>query len=365
MTSPTDQDEREGLPSASEWARLELCPPSYQLSRRARELGQEAHSEPNKFSAKGDKIHQWLQGVPGVELSESELMHAQFLRGLANGSVLRIFGPGPVTELREHRMWFQPNGVKQASGKADYVVYSGAVGLIIDYKTGWSPIDAEESRQLGVLACLLGAEIRYLKEIICQIVSKDGISEARFDRAALREIWLDMVTTVKRLHDPQVHYNPSPEACKYCPAAIICPALAAVFTEESLPAHGEKLPDGEGAAALLNNLSLAEARIAEIRAYYTRKLEADSSYTIPGWHLAAGSPSREILDWEKAHAILSQVLPPEALNGASSFRLGELERALAKAMGITQDKAKEELNKLLGNCIGYRAAKKPTLRRTD
>jgi hypothetical protein len=96
--------ERENLPSASAWARYEKCPGSYQLSLKAREIGQEAFAEPSEAAARGLRIHRALAGEQ-VDLSASEKETVQFLNDLSSSEIKRIFGDAEVKIQHEVRVW--------------------------------------------------------------------------------------------------------------------------------------------------------------------------------------------------------------------------------------------------------------------
>jgi hypothetical protein len=98
------RDERQGLPSASNWRRHELCPGSWQLAQEARNLGQEAHTE-NEAAERGTRIHAFLAGNE-IKLGASEQQTADFLQERMQEQIKRIFGDQPFTEVKEKRFWF-------------------------------------------------------------------------------------------------------------------------------------------------------------------------------------------------------------------------------------------------------------------
>jgi hypothetical protein len=100
-----EPDERLGQPSASSFARYQLCPGSFGLEQEARRLNQLAHVA-SKDSERGTKIHAWLEGQE-VELTEEELTTAQNLKDRANEQIQRLFGDNPYNELREKRIWLR------------------------------------------------------------------------------------------------------------------------------------------------------------------------------------------------------------------------------------------------------------------
>lgn len=102
----TIDDDRRGLPSASNWRRYELCNGSFALGQEARRLGQEAHKR-SPEAASGERIHAALAGEK-VELTEQEAASVQFLEERIQDQVKRIFGDEPVIEIKEKRFWLRP-----------------------------------------------------------------------------------------------------------------------------------------------------------------------------------------------------------------------------------------------------------------
>jgi hypothetical protein len=103
----TEPDERQGQPSASSFARYQLCPGSFGLEQEARRLNQLAHME-SKDSDRGTRIHAWLAGEP-AELTPEELTVAQGLKDRANEQIRRVFQEAPYNELKEKRIWLFAN----------------------------------------------------------------------------------------------------------------------------------------------------------------------------------------------------------------------------------------------------------------
>jgi hypothetical protein len=109
MSEP--QDERLGLPSASNWRRYELCAGSWQLEQEAKRLGQAAH-ETSPAARRGTRIHAYLSGTPDedgseIKLDDDEQRTADFLQERAQGEVQRIFGDELVQQLNEKRFWLE------------------------------------------------------------------------------------------------------------------------------------------------------------------------------------------------------------------------------------------------------------------
>src|SRR5215471_3374992 len=134
MICHSNDDERRGLPSASNWARYEQCAASWQLEAEARRLEQAAWQTPTPASERGDRIHGVLDDSP-IQLDESERASADLLEARIAEQVRRIFGTEPVTVLKEERLWLSVGGERVASGRFDRVICSGKRALVIEVKT--------------------------------------------------------------------------------------------------------------------------------------------------------------------------------------------------------------------------------------
>ena len=355
-------DERRGLPSASSWQRYEQCPGSWRLEQKAKELDQLACGR-NEWGIRGERIHAWLAGEP-VELSEEEQSSAEFLRERADEQRHRIFGDTDVSELKEKRLWLKLKGQPVASGKFDRVLYTPSLALCQDYKSGFAePVEAQQSAQMRTLAVLVAIHLPTVREVIVQIISGPfGVSEARYSVAQLVELYRGIERTLGAIASEDAPLSPAPELCAKCPASNICPAIKALvpLTAKALVSP---LPDGARAAKLLDEIAIFEGHFAEIKKYYSQRLE-EPAYRIPGYGLVTGSARREISDWRKAKEILVEFLSEEDLEGASQFRITDLERLFGKKAGLSGAALKERFNQLLGGVIAKKEPA-PSLKRVN
>jgi Protein of unknown function (DUF2800) len=380
------QDERLGLPSASAWHRYELCAGSWQLETEARALGQSAH-ETSPAAERGALIHAWLAGVVDedgteIKLDDSEQQTADFLQERATEQVHRIFGDEPTLELAEKRLWLTVNGRKAASGRFDRVVYTPIVALVQDFKTGWSePDPAEQNSQMKMLAVLVALNLpSMLREVVVQIISGPfGVTEARYDLAALAVAYNEILTTLRAIQDPLAPLAPSPEACRFCPAILVCQAVKNLVLPVA-KIQVSALPDGARGAKLLDEVAVLEKHFKEIKKYYEKRCNADPTYRLPGYKLVngnevqevtdwcyalvPGNEVREIADWKKAEMRLAEYLDTDQLKEAQSYTIGKLETALAKSLKLTAEQAKEKLNQILDGLI-IRNQNKSSLKRVS
>jgi hypothetical protein len=362
------EDERQGLPSASNWRRYELCPGSFQLEAEARKLNQAAQVS-GAAAERGERIHAWLAGIPDedgneIVLNDSELQTGEFLVERMSEQRSRVFGEEATLQLSEKRLWLTLNGKRILSGRFDRVVYTPTVALLQDAKTGWAePDPAEQNAQLKVLAVLVALHLPSVKEVIVQIVSGPyGITEGRYDRPALKEAWDSIVATWRALQAPDAPLKPSPEACHYCPALSICQAVKNLVLPVATKTQISALPDGARGARLLDEIEVIEDHLESIRAYYAKRLSEDPAFDLPGWALVPNAPRREIEDVEAAKSRLAEFLDNGELNAAMDLKVGQVEKIFGKKVGLKGKELREKFNAVMQGVIVEKTPS-PSLRR--
>jgi tetratricopeptide (TPR) repeat protein len=365
MTSHSDmtesQDERLGLPSASSWRRYELCAGSWQLESEARRLTQLAH-ETSPAAERGRLIHGYLAGEidengDQIKLDESEQQTASFLQERATEQVHRIFGDEPTLELAEKRLWLTVNGRKAASGQFDRVVYTPSVALVQDFKTGWrEPDPAEQNAQMKLLAVLVALNLpSMLREVVVQIISGPfGVSESRYSLPDLAKAYNEILATLRAIQDPMAPLNPSPESCRWCPAAAICQPCRDLLSPPTKFQVATLPEDPDRAAKLLDEIAILEGAFEQIKKHYSQRLENDPTYRITNYAMIPGVIRREVVDWEAARQRLGEWLELDEINGAANYRLGDLEKALGKKLKLKGKDLKERMNAILQGLVEER-----------
>ena len=340
-------NERKGLPSASVFGSLERCAGKFQLEQEAERLGQSAH-ESSEWSEMGDGIHARLEGKE-VKLSESEAETAQLRKERGDEQIERIFQGQEYRQVREKRLWLDLDGKPALSGRFDVVTYTRKVALVQDYKTGWAePDPAEENAQMRVLAVLVALAMPELEEVIVQIVSGPfGVTEARYDLRALGEAYNHIVKVLRQINAPDAPLTPTPEACKFCGAKLICQAVKDIVVRPLTKLQMSALPaDGPRAAKLLDEVEIMTGLIKEIKKFYAAKFN-DPAYSIPGYAMVPGNTIREVTDWDTARSRLGEYLDVKELKSAADYRLGELEKALGKVLKLKGQPLRERMNQIL------------------
>jgi CRISPR/Cas system-associated exonuclease Cas4 (RecB family) len=342
-------DERAGLPSASDWSRLMKCRASFLLSRRAYELGQVAH-ERSEAADLGTKKH--LANVEGPEILSSreradwELCQRKreaFIRSWMNGS------DSPVQSIQEERLWLRKGIRPLLSGKPDEVLRQGPRVAVLDEKYGSYRVeDPQENMQLAIYALLLSRNDSTIEEVTGQILSPYfDFEPVVYGREELDRLYRSTLVVVASLEDPG---DPVPgDHCHFCPARLICSAAKEAATSATL-AKVTQLPLGASAAELLDQIKRAQALFKEIEAYYKRVLEQTPG-AIPGWMLEPGDVRRSIEDTTALYKHMADSFSVEELLSCCSPSVPTLERMWAQKKGILANGAKAGFKQFLGTLL--------------
>jgi len=359
----TDLDERRGLPSASAWRRNELCSASHQLSQEAKRLGQEAYKD-SPDARSGKRGHASMAGE-AVELDETEKTSVAFMRERADDQVTRIFGDSPVQEFKERRLWLYVGGKPVASGRVDRFIIGGKVALIQDYKFGFrEPDPAQINAQLKFLSVVLALAYPQVHHVIAQIVSGPyGVTEARYDYRELEAAYGDIRATLRAINDPHATFSPGPEQCRFCPAQLICQPFRDATVAPISKLQITQLPvEPNRASKLLDEVEMLRRLCDQVEEFYSEKLLTDPSFSIPNYAMVPGAVRREVTDWDAARGRLGEYLDTDQIKGAANYRLGELEKALAKVLKLKGKDAKQRMNEILHGLIIERP-NSPSLKR--
>jgi CRISPR/Cas system-associated exonuclease Cas4 (RecB family) len=345
----TNGDERAGLPSASEYARLLACRASYLLSRKAHALDQVAH-EWSPAADLGTKKH--LASVEGPEiLSDQERADWEACQRKREEFVKEWLGNSqePFSSVKEERLWLRRGIRPLLIGKPDEVLRQGNKAALLDFKFGnYRVKDPADNVQLSIYALLVIRDDDAIEEVTVQILSPHFDFEPfTYTRADLDQLYQSVLVLINSLGDPG---EPTPGAhCQFCPARLICPS-ARKEAENATLARAIELPLGEGAAKLLSQIKRAQALSKEIESFYRRLLEREAN-AVPGWILEPGAVRRSIEDPIKAFEQLVELFSVQEFLSCCSVSVPELERSLARKKGVPASQTKELFKRFLGNLL--------------
>jgi len=217
-------DERKGLLSASQMARVDACPASFNLSKGIPSIKSE-------YSERGERLHKAVE-----ELLKG---NDEILNGLSEEDKQAVlFVLEKVIEIKNNHDWFGFYLEKRytidgkLTGRIDCVgVWSkgdsfGTLNYdIIDYKFGVDPVRAEGNPQLKAYALLLSEleDSQNVSLYSTYIIQPDSLgakfTEKEYYKVELNELELDEL--LQRIEKNE-YAESIGEHCQYCPAREFC-----------------------------------------------------------------------------------------------------------------------------------------------
>jgi len=348
-------DERKGKPSASGMSRLALCAGSWNLESTLPE------QEPNQYMQLGTDVHAVLAGTKEFdELTEEGQEIAT--RCLSDFSTLiaQLDLGERTAEVLEQRFWYND----AYSGAIDRIDFFGDVAVVTDYKTGRTAQGkASENQQLKAYAVLVKYHYPQLKTIFVSIIQPlaGGTTIAEYNEEELEAATSEVLGIVSALLEPDAPRTPSPDACKWCRAKSICPEVQATHKELQVISGAvvNKLTNEE-LVAIDNKAEVVEDFIEEIRKEIKSRLL--SGQQIAGRKLGKGRITRNVTDTTAAISALSNILSSDAVMACGKLSITSLEKAVAKAKGITGKDAKATLDDALGWLIETKESEPSVIR---
>ena len=407
--SDTYNNPRRDVISCSALYRLDNCPASWLLSKRAEELGIVPPAGPEADS--GTRIHRALEtghesDWDALSPEEGDLAErcqeqaqrvyfewrerygisfkGQHLEARVGMTSERSFFVKPITEGMPYI----------ATGQADVLTIGGGsdrlpeYALIMDYKTGRGEVDSADSNaQLRGLAAIVSRLPFGPSQIRVAIIQPWGgqPTVADYDEAALEHarLWLRHVHDKAMLSTGEVRLG---DHCQYCPARALCPALREAATYEPDVLEIERLPEDSKtakSALIARALDLTPEMLTRalkgrrLINWYLGAIEAaarirlEKGEPVPGYELKEVNGHRAILDSSKAAQAVAHLLenaeggPAAAIIRSCAISPPDLQDEIRKASGVkrkkdgsegrgyvlTEDAAKKELAAALGELM--------------
>jgi len=292
-------DEREGLPSASSFEQLDLCPGSV----RAQEGLEE---ERTKDAKHGEETHEALAGnlPPPTDLAKlNTFTECQEIEAnlLEEWKVTIGYKEGDtIQEVREHRLPLYQGYSKVATGKFDvyYLHEESKSALCIDYKTLYGDHAPAPGNQQ-----LRGAAIMIADEYLCRNVTVALIqpnaypkaSSCTYDTQTLSHARQERFQRLKAARDPNAPRIPGKKQCAFCKARATarCPESIEKCTEitkvDTTAIVNQVTPD------LVDLYFTVKPIMEAIKARAEDQLAKDP-HSIPGYTLGKGRKSTRYTD---------------------------------------------------------------------
>ena len=368
----TVEDVRKGLPSASAFGRLALCPGSFTMEKSCPDESSEA-------AAEGTLLHRYMEYLllkddaaeEGMEFSwhdflnsreyeSAELNHEQVelcgraLRLLDDVKEKILDYPDAFFSLvstEERRFlsdWIEGG---EYSGQWDALFRVGSDLLVLDWKFGRVAVDsAEANRQLEALVPLAaqkaneeGIIYNGIYAAIIQPRVAGPASVTFYDDEAISQAEQDSLAVARAAVDPDAPRYCSEAACRYCRARAVCHEAASMVEQASLIATDRDKWELFSPAEKVQAYHLAKTAKKWAAAVDYRFEQDVAAGLIPGFEMAPGRTSFTVTDPSGAFSVLSAEFPDEvtaeAFAGCCKVGITELDRLVHAARKAADPKA--------------------------
>ena len=352
-------DPRQGLPSASAFGRLALCPGSFMMEKACPDESSSAASEGTLLHA---YMEQLLTGEPweGTPLTAEQVELCERALRLLDGvkEMIERDNPGAAFHLvsTEERVFYRNLfGTAYYSGQWDALFQIDCPDddflLVVDWKFGRVEVDsAEANRQLEALVPLVaqkeqGSDIIYhgIYAAICQPRVAGPASVTFYDLDAIDDAEQRSLVVAKAAMAPDAPRYCSEEACRYCRAKAVCHEAAALVEQASLIATDRDKWELFSPAEKVQAYRLAKTAKKWAAAVDYRFEQDVAAGLIPGFEMAPGRTSFTVTDPSGAFSALNAEFPDEvtaeAFAGCCKVGITELDRLVHAARKAEDPKA--------------------------
>ena len=327
--------------SASRTERFMACPGSVRLE------AQMPYEPAGEAAADGTAIHELAERIfRGEEIDDPDVKPEHLAMAQEYVDFINNLVEKPRKKLIEVNV---DAGLKSLhpslGGTADAVLVDGDHLIICDLKTGRVPVEAKDNKQLLTYALGVMRQFNAPASIQCTM----HIFQPRAGHSKWTVSGVDLITHGHELKkaaelalSPDAPVIPSPDACKYCKAKTICPAMRQKVQDN---ARKDFAPDTAITPEMLELATLA-ADWSDAVITAAKKQLTDGA-TISGWNL---KPGRKTRFW-KSEALAAAALAdhPEAFSLKSPSAIADLKIEVSEdligvkqaAASLAKDKAKK------------------------
>lgn len=352
-------DPRQGLPSASAFGRLALCPGSFMMEKACSEESSTAASEGTLLHA---YMEQLLTGEPweGTPLTAEQVELCERALRLLDGvkEMIERDNPGAAFHLvsTEERVFYRNLfGTAYYSGQWDALFEvncpDSSFMMVADWKFGRVEVDsAEANRQLEALVPLVAQKEhddyvvhQGIYAAIIQPRVAGPASVAFYDAEAIDKAEQRSLAVAKAATAPDAPRYCSEAACRYCRAKAVCHEAAAMVEQASLIATDRDKWELFSPAEKVQAYRLAKTAKKWAAAVDYRFEQDVAAGLIPGFEMAPGRTSFTVTDPSGAFSALNAEFPDEvtaeAFAGCCKVGITELDRLVHAARKAADPKA--------------------------
>lgn len=359
MDTLSTYDPRQGLPSASAFGRLALCPGSFTLEQACPDETSAAANEGTLLHA---YMEQLLTGEPWegtqltaeqVELCERALRLLDSVKEMIERDhAVALFHLVSTEERVFYRNLF---GTAYYSGQWDALFEvncpDASFMLVVDWKFGRVEVDpAEVNRQLEALVPLVSQKEQNDNTIhqgiyaaIIQPRVAGPASVAFYDAEAIDQAEQRSLAVAKAAADPDAPRYCSEAACRYCRAKAVCHEATAMVEQASLITTDRDKWELFSPAEKVQAYRLAKTAKKWAAAVEYRFEQDVAAGLIPGFEMGPGKTSFTVTDVAGAFSALNAEFPETVtaltFTGCCKVGITELDKLVHAARKTADPKA--------------------------
>jgi hypothetical protein len=280
------------------------------------------YEPPGEAAAIGTAIHELSEAMlRGDALNQADYEDSHWNMASSYVKFINELIENPRKKLIEVNVDDGLKSLHQAlGGTADAVLVDGNHLHVIDLKTGRVPVEAENNRQLLTYAVGVMRKFKAPSDITCTMhifQPMVGHSSWTVDGARLIQHGVDLQQAATLALSYDAPTSPSPDACKYCRAKIICPSIRQKVQDN---ARKEFSTDTTVTPEMLDLAAIATSWAEAVQE--AAKQQIKEMKTIEGWTLR---PGRKTRFW-KAESLAIEALKnhPEAFDLKSPSAIEKL-----------------------------------------
>lgn len=347
----TIEDVRKGLPSASAFGRLALCPGSFMMEKSCPNESSEAAEEGTLLHAYMEHL---LTGEPweGAPLTPEQVELCERARRLLDGVKEKIMGNYPDASFSlvstEERRWLSDwieGGEYSGQWDALFEVNCPNANfmLVLDWKFGRVEVEsAEANRQLEALVPLAAQKVvedgigySGIYAAIIQPRVAGPASVTFYDADAIEQAEQRSLAVARAAMDPDAPRYCNEEACRYCRAKAVCHEATAMVEQASLIATDRDKWELFSAEEKVQAYRLAKTAKKWAAAVEYRFEQDVAASLIPGFEMGPGRTSFTVTDAAAAFTFLNDQFPgtltAEAFAGCCKVGITDLDKLFHEA----------------------------------
>lgn len=356
-------NERFGVPSASELARLVECANSHKAQAGIPD-------DKSKDSSFGDNVHAFLSGdKPWDELTPQEQQSAEACADQEQWHIDAWKRDGEMVVIRETRLGLTamntvvetakfPNASYQFTGQMDCLVIQEGRGLLIDFKSLHPDIEEPIDNAQMMGNAVLVADRYALSSVKVVIIAPflPRMQPAVFDERGLQMARIWLADRLERERNSTEADRKPGKWCKHCKAALTCKALkhgVLQSVEIVNPASIAGMPGDQQRSAMwgkvmnlspekheaaYNGLAMIKRYVDVMESSFKARVEAGE---MPGYGIDVSLGDRIVEDAQKAYELLApEGVTQEQVLACCKPSVTGLDEALRVASGVKSVTAK-------------------------